>query len=55
VYQMAEGKARLRAIEVGKINDAHAQILGGLAEGDTVVLDPSNTVTNGTAIARRSL
>lgn len=48
-----KGRARLRAVKVGQINDADAQVLGGLAAGDAVILDPGNTITDGARVTPR--
>ncbi|MEM9877924.1 MAG: HlyD family efflux transporter periplasmic adaptor subunit [Pseudomonadota bacterium] len=55
VYRMAQGKAALTAINVGKISDAYAQVVAGLKEGDQVVLDPSDAVTDGAPVKRRTI
>ncbi len=47
--------ARLRAVEVGQRNAEEAQILSGLAVGESVVAFPSDEVSDGTELARRQL
>ncbi|MBF9033281.1 HlyD family efflux transporter periplasmic adaptor subunit [Rhodobacterales bacterium HKCCE2091] len=48
-----DGIARLRRIELGQIGDDSAEVLGGLEPGDRVVLHPSNSLEDGTAITLR--
>ncbi len=43
-------RARLRTVQVGHSNGVDAEILGGLHEGDRVVLYPGDKVTDGTRI-----
>jgi HlyD family secretion protein len=43
-------RARLRTVQVGHSNGVDAEILGGLREGDRVVLYPGDKVTDGTRI-----
>ncbi|MEE8272502.1 MAG: HlyD family efflux transporter periplasmic adaptor subunit [Alphaproteobacteria bacterium] len=53
VFVLADGRASLRRIEVGHMDGRHAEVLDGLAAGDTVVLHPSDRVTDGVrAVAR---
>jgi HlyD family secretion protein len=53
VFRVGRGRAELRRIEVGRLNDRHAEILAGLAEGDEVILHPSDRVGPGTLVAAR--
>ena len=50
-----DGRAVLRAVEIGRTNGAESEVLSGLAEGDEVVLYPSAAVSDGERIARRVL
>lgn len=47
------GRARLRAIRLGHINDEFAEVLGGLGAGEEVVVNPANWLTDGTRIRER--
>lgn len=47
------GRARLRHVEVGHLNDEAAELRSGLAAGDTVILHPGEAVTEGAAVQRR--
>lgn len=48
-----KGRARLRTVKVGHINDSVAEVLDGLKPGDAVILDPGNTVTEGARVKPR--
>ncbi len=50
VFVVEDGKAKLRIIELGEQNDRAAQVLSGLAEGDRVILHPSESVRDGVRI-----
>jgi HlyD family secretion protein len=54
VFVAEGGVARLRTVEVGRMNDLTAEILGGLADGDRVLVHPSDRVDDGTRIVQRS-
>ncbi len=53
VFVANGGSAELRDVKVGHINDEFGEVLGGLEAGDEVVLNPGNTLTDGTRIAPR--
>jgi HlyD family secretion protein len=53
VYALSGSRAVERAIEVGHINDDFAEVLGGLEEGDRVIVNPSNSVADGRRITAR--
>ncbi len=50
VFTVAGERAALRAVEIGRSNPRHAEVLSGLAEGDTVILHPSDQVADGVRI-----
>lgn len=51
---VADGdRARLASVDVGWRNGVEAQVLGGLSEGDRVVLHPSDTVADGVGVTAR--
>lgn len=52
-FVVKKGRARARAIRIGHVNDADAEVLGGLAAGEAVILDPGNTITDGARVATR--
>jgi len=47
------GRARRRTVEIGRRNGLVAQILSGLAEGETVITHPSDQIKEGTRIRKR--
>jgi HlyD family secretion protein len=50
---VADGVARLQPVELGERNDTEAQIVGGISAGQTVVLHPPDTLSDGTRVAVR--
>ena len=50
-----EGKANLRRVELGERNGLAAEVLGGIAEGDQVIVHPSDKINDGVAVAQRSV
>jgi HlyD family secretion protein len=54
VFVEAEGVAQKRRVEIGQRNSLAAEVLGGLDEGDRVVLYPSDRVSNGIGIVQRN-
>jgi HlyD family secretion protein len=53
VFVVREGRVRGASITIGQRNYRTAQVLSGLAEGDAVVLHPSDRISEGTAVAER--
>ena len=54
VVYVVEGKrARIRNVELDKRNGLAAQVLSGLSEGETVVVHPGDSVTDGRRVAPR--
>ena len=53
VFVARDGRAALRAVEVGRMNEDVAEVTAGLAEGDRVVLYPSAGLQDGVRIAER--
>ncbi|MGP1394400.1 MAG: efflux RND transporter periplasmic adaptor subunit [Inquilinaceae bacterium] len=53
VFLMQDGRAMFRHVEVGQRTGFDAEILDGLAEGDQVVLYPSDRVADGVRIVSR--
>ncbi len=53
VFAIAGGRARLTKVELGHRSDLAAEILSGLAEGDTVILHPPDSVSDGTRVEAR--
>ena len=53
VFVVDNGRARLRAIDVGQMNAANAQVLGGVELGDRVILYPSDALQDGSLVEVR--
>ena len=47
VFVIADGRARLRRVKIGRASGTETQILDGLKEGDRVILYPGNRVHDG--------
>lgn len=47
VFTAKDGAAKLQMVELGQRNSDAAEVKGGLAEGDTVILHPSDEVQDG--------
>lgn len=55
VFQVIDGKATLRRVEIGQNNGVEAEVSGGLELGDRVILYPSSALTDGTRVAEREI
>jgi HlyD family secretion protein len=53
VYKVVEKTARLQIVEVGQRSGLEAEVLSGLAEGDQIVVYPSDAIRPGVKLARR--
>lgn len=53
VFRVEDGIARQRTIEIGHTDGRTAEVLGGLRDGDRLVLYPSDTVIDGLAVEAR--
>ena len=54
VFSVADGEASLRAVELGERNSEEAQILEGVEPGDQVIVHPSDSIADGTAVRAAS-
>ncbi|UCH73923.1 MAG: HlyD family efflux transporter periplasmic adaptor subunit [Rhodospirillales bacterium] len=54
VFVADGGRAHLRHIEVGHASHRFAEIIGGLSQGDRVVLHPSDLISDGVRVVPRS-
>ncbi len=54
VFVVEDARAILKKVTLGKTNAFEAQILGGLAVGEQVILHPGNKITSGALIASRT-
>jgi HlyD family secretion protein len=53
VFLVEAGRARVQPVQLGQRNDRDGQILNGLSEGQTVVLHPPDTLTDGARVRVR--
>lgn len=53
VFVVDEGEAQLRTVQIGPNNGIEAQVTGGLAVGETVILYPSSGLAAGASVAAR--
>lgn len=53
VFVMRDSEAHLVPVEIGRMNDGHAQIVKGLEAGARVILHPSEKIGDGTRIRLR--
>lgn len=53
VFVVEEGRATVRKVELGHMNDEKAQVLSGLQDGDTVIVYPGDQVADGVLVERR--
>ena len=53
VFQVIDGAAVLQSVETGERNGLEAEVLGGVAAGDQVIMFPSDDVTDGVAVIPR--
>lgn len=53
VFRVEDGRARRRTVELGRRNDAAAEVRGGLEAGDQVILFPSDLVSDGVRVSPR--
>lgn len=51
VFAVRDGKARLTPVELGLKNDTWAQIMSGLAIGDSIVAEPKNEMRDGARLS----
>ncbi|HLW64697.1 MAG TPA: HlyD family efflux transporter periplasmic adaptor subunit, partial [Gemmataceae bacterium] len=53
VFRNVNGRARLTTVNVGRTNGLETHVTEGLAEGDSVILHPSDRIKNGVAVSPR--
>ena len=53
-FVVEDNRAALRLVQLGQRNDREAQVLGGLAEGQIVVLHPPDTLADGARVTIRT-
>lgn len=50
VYTVANGRAELRPVQLGRRNATFAEVTAGLAAGDTVIIHPSDQMADGVSV-----
>lgn len=55
VYSIANGRAQLRTVRVGRRNEDFAEVLDGLTEGEAVVTYPGDRLADGVRITLRRI
>ncbi len=53
VFKVESGLAKLQPVDIGHRNTDNAEVISGLADGDVVVLHPSDRVADGAAVEAR--
>ena len=53
VFKIQGNHAYLQRIQIGHRSENEAEVLGGIVEGDSVILHPSDRVSHGVALRRR--
>ncbi|MBI3467593.1 MAG: efflux RND transporter periplasmic adaptor subunit [Planctomycetes bacterium] len=53
VFVVSDGRAVVRPVKLGRRNEHEAEVLGGVADGDLVIVHPSDKVTAGVAVEPR--
>jgi HlyD family secretion protein len=52
IFVVDGGRARERAVRVGRSNGVFSEVLEGVAAGDTVIVYPGDRIRNGTRVKR---
>ncbi len=50
VFVIASGRAKMKDVEIGHRNESEVEIVGGLAEGESVIVHPSNQLSDGVRV-----
>jgi HlyD family secretion protein len=53
VFRVVEGRASIRAVEIGRRNGLEAEVLKGLEAGDEVIVHPGDAIHDGVAVKAR--
>ncbi len=53
LYTMADGAAHLKEVNLGRFSLTHAEVLGGIEEGEIVIVHPGDQVGDGVAVRQR--
>jgi HlyD family secretion protein len=52
-FAVRDGRARIAVVDIGHSNGLETEILGGVSEGDSIILHPSDRVVDGVRITPR--
>ena len=52
-FVVSEGKANRRPVDIGRRGGLMTEILGGMQEGETVIVHPEGTLEDGASVASR--
>lgn len=52
-FTIEDGRAKSRKLTIGHLNDEFGEVLGGLSAGESVVLNPSNSLKEGARVRGR--
>lgn len=55
VFRIESERARLTPVEIGRDNGRNAQVLSGIEAGETIILYPSEQVSDGSRVSLRSV
>lgn len=50
VFQVVDGRARMKQIRIGQVNGTHTEVLDGLEPGDKIILFPGPNLEDGTRV-----
>jgi len=50
VFVVADGKARVREVTLGRTVDSRIEVLGGVGEGDRIIVSPPLSLRDGDAV-----
>ncbi len=50
IYRVADGRAKLTDVDVGLMNDRQAEILSGIKVGETVIVAPESSISDGSRV-----
>jgi HlyD family secretion protein len=54
VYAVSNGRATIRQVQVGLLNDESAEVISGMSEGEQVVLAPQSNLADGGRVSMRT-
>ncbi len=54
VFEVQSGRARLRPVTIGHLNEDFGEVTGGLTKGAQVILNPSGSIQDGTRVKPRN-